>query len=202
MNFTTAQNMTRNGREDRHPIEDEYNFHDASFRRHFQLHYGDGSHDYETVFAPAYRYGYELSNENPNRSWEQVENEAQQHWASKHASRWEEVAEAVRYGWNEERNPDKLRVHYHGQFDDYQPAFRRHYADTLPGTGMTFERFEPVYRYGYTLAIDPDYRSRLWSDVEPEVRTMWENEYRDQYQWEDYRRGVSHAWHEVRTRSS
>lgn len=95
----------------KHTIKDAYNFHDASFRRHYQLHYADRGHDYEEFYAPAYRFGYQLSAENSDAAWEQVAQTAEAHWTSMHASSWGDVADAVRYGWVEERNPDKLRVH-------------------------------------------------------------------------------------------
>jgi hypothetical protein len=106
--YTGAKQESTQG--DRHPIDDDYNIHDASFRRHFQLNYGDERLDYESVYAPAYRYGFELSGENPNETWEEMEPEAQRHWAEEHSVSWATVADAVRYGWDEERNPDKHRV--------------------------------------------------------------------------------------------
>lgn len=183
---------------ERHPIDDDYNFHDASFRRHYQLNYADNGRDYEEFYAPAYRFGYELSGHNANANWSQVSQAAQSQWDSKHTQAWDDVAEAVHYGWTEERNPDRLRVQHHGQFEDYQPAFEKHFADVLQGSDGTFAQYKPVYNEGYKMAVDPAYRTHLWANMEPDVRAAWEKEYQHRFQWEDYRTAVRHAWQEVR----
>jgi hypothetical protein len=181
-----------------YPIQDDFNFHDASFRRHFQLNYSSRPHQYETFYAPAYRYGYLLSTENPNVAWKEIEAQAQDHWAAQHPVSWQDVVDAVRYGWTEKRQPSTLQVRHPGQFEDYEPAFRQHLANSLLGFGASFENYEPVYRYGYTLAIDPANRTYFWSDMEPQVRAMWEQDYQDRFLWEDFRDVVRHAWQEVR----
>lgn len=185
---------------DQHPIEDRYNTHDASFRRHYQLNYhDDNAHDYETFYAPAYRFGYELAEESAAAEWTDVEAEAQRHWAAHHASPWYEVADAVHYGWMEQRNPEALRVHHDDDFETHRAGFERHYLEMGADSGSLFEHYEPAYRYGYTLAIDPNYPTREWADVEPEVRRYYETEYTDgQLPWERYRDAAHHAWHRAR----
>jgi hypothetical protein len=181
-----------------YPIQDDFNLHDASFRRHFQLNYSSGLHQYETFYAPAYRYGYLLSAENPERIWKEIETQAREHWPAQHPGSWQDVVDAVRYGWTEEHQPGMLQVRHPGQFKDYEPAFRQHLADSLLGFGASFEDYEPIYQYGYALAIDPANRTCFWSDMEPEVRVMWEQDYQDQFLWEDFRDVVRRAWQEVR----
>lgn len=95
-----------------HPIEDELNMHDASFRRHYQLNYSDQQLEYESFYAPAYRYGYQLSETHPNDTWQQVESQAERQWSANHSIDWNQIAEAVKYGWKEERNPDEVRVNH------------------------------------------------------------------------------------------
>jgi hypothetical protein len=199
-NTTVATDTTeRNGRGDeRHPIEDRYNFHDASFRRHYQLNYHDGPHAYE-YYAPAYRFGYELAEESAGSDWEAAQPEAQRHWQSNHDTAWDEMREAIHYGWREQRNPDALRVHHHGDYSDFRKSFETHYAEAAATSGAPFEHYEPAYRYGYELAIDPAYNSHLWAEVEPQVREYYETEYADgRLPWEHYRDAVSHAWYGVR----
>lgn len=99
------------GESDRHAIEDKYNFHEASFRRHYQLNYDESGHEFD-YYAPAYRFGYELAEENPHAEWQAVSGNAQRHWEAAHTTGWAEMAEAVRYGWKEERDPESLRVHH------------------------------------------------------------------------------------------
>ena len=184
---------------DGHKIDDRYNFHDASFRRHYQLNYSDGAHDYESYYAPAYRFGYELAEEHEGADWASVKNEAQHHWQMKHGSAWQNVATAVHYGWREQRDPDALRVQHHGEYADYRKSFMAHYADAHGEGGGSFEQYEPAYQRGYDLAIDPAYRTHLWTEMEPELRQYYEEEYADgSVSWEHYRSAAQYAWHDVR----
>ena len=93
--------------------DDEFNTHDASFRRHYQLNYADDPRSYGSFYSDAYRFGYDLGVHKPDLSWEQVESFARNEWTANHAASWTEIAEAVRYGWTEERDPDKLQVHHY-----------------------------------------------------------------------------------------
>jgi hypothetical protein len=214
---TTSGNgaTTKRTNGDQHQIEDRYNSHDASFRRHYQLTYHDKPLDssrdnpritprtYEEFYAPAYRYGFELAEESPTADWKDVEAEAQRHWQSNHTGAWEEVVDAVHYGWKEQRNPEALRVHHYGEFDEYHKGFQRHYLDAMANSGSPFEHYEPAYRYGYDLAIAPGYGTYLWPEIEPEVRQYYETEYADGHlPWEHYRNAVRHAWQSVRSTKS
>lgn len=96
-----------------HPIDDRYNFHDSSFRRHYQLNYGETGQPFE-FYAPAYRFGYSLADENPGLEWEEMVDQAARHWQTRHDGSWHEMADAVHYGWREQRDPEELRVHHHG----------------------------------------------------------------------------------------
>lgn len=189
-----------NGRSntDSHEIKDDYNFHDASFRRHYQLNYVDGGRDYEEFYAPAYRFGYELAQQHGGDTWEAVQEEAQSHWQAHHPSAWPDIAEAVHYGWREQREPQELRVDHHGSYGDMRPSFEKHYANTFTGADATFGHYSPAYEYGYTLAVDPDHRTRLWDDLEPTVREYWREEYDEHLPWEHYRDAARHAWYTAR----
>ena len=184
---------------DVHPIPDRYNTHDASFRRHYQLNYHDNAHPYAEFYAPAYRFGFQLAEDNASVAWEVIKAEAERHWQTQHSSAWSEVAEAVHYGWLEQRNPDALRVHHYGEFNEYRPGFLQHHQSELNGAGLSFEQYEPAYLYGYTLATDLAYNTYEWTEVEPEVRKYYETEYTEaQVPWEHYRDAAHHAWHGVR----
>ena len=100
----------QNGMEHEHPIDDELNVHDASFRRHYQLNYADEPLDYETYFAPAYRFGYQWTAQSRGAEWDAVEEQAHAEWVANHPISCETVAEAVQYGWQEERDPSEHRV--------------------------------------------------------------------------------------------
>lgn len=186
--------------EDEHSIQDRYNFHDASFRRHYQLNYSDGTHEYEEYYAAAYRFGYQLAKEYPGAEWSAIASDAQHHWQLKHDSAWENVINAVQYGWKEQRDPDALRVNHVGEYEDYQKGFLAHYAAEIDAGGNSnFDHYEPAYRRGYELAVDPAYRTHLWSEMEPELRQYYEEEYaNDSVTWDHYRSAAQYAWHDVR----
>ncbi len=192
---------------DEHAIEDRYNFHDASFRRHYQLHYHDLQHDgenstgrnYESFYAPAYRFGYELAEEHSGAEWSAVESQAQQHWQSKHNSAWSDVQEAIRYGWQEQRNPESLRVHHAEPSDLNRKNFQQHYNEAMQESGLAFEHLEPAYHYGYAVATDSTYGTHEWAAVEPGIRKYYESEYAEgEVPWEHYRDAVYHSWYTTR----
>ncbi len=198
---------------DGHPIDDKYNFHEASFRRHYQLRYNeafnaddregrprqaDDTRGFE-FYEPAYRFGYELAAESPGIAWNAVEAEAQRHWRANHTGDWREVEEAIRYGWQEQRDPESLRVHHNDEYSALRTGFQAHHAEALSDSGFPFDDYEPAYRRGYDMAIDPVYRTHLWADVEPEVRKYYESEYAEgQMPWEHYHDAAYHAWRQVR----
>jgi len=192
--------VTANGNGEQHPIDDRYNTHDASFRRHYQLNYHDNSHPYEEFYAPAYRFGFELGEESGSAAWDDVKTAAEHHWQTNHPSAWAEVADAAHYGWLEQRNPEALRVHHDEGYATYRHDFQRHYQDLTDQGELAFEHYEPAYQYGYGLAVDPAYHGYEWTEMEPEVRKYYETEYADaQLPWERYRDAVQHAWQGVRT---
>jgi len=54
-----------------------------------------------------------------------------------------------------------------------------------------------VYRYAYALAMDERYRGKAWSEVEPEVRRYWENEYERLGAWGEFKESVRQARREL-----
>jgi len=54
-------------------------------------------------------------------------------------------------------------------YETYEPDFRTHYQTVYSSLG-DYNRFQPAYRYGYTLASDKRYQGRDWSEIEPEAR--------------------------------
>jgi len=80
-------------------------------------------------------------------------------------------------------------------FDTYDPDFRSNYKTVYSGRG-NYERYQPAYQYGYTLATDSRYQGRNWSEIEPEVRKVWNTQ--NQNTWEDFKDAVRYAWDKVR----
>jgi uncharacterized protein (TIGR02271 family) len=85
-----------------------------------------------------------------------------------------------------------------GGFDRYNDRFRTHYTTNFAnrGSGYTYERYQPAYQYGYTLANDPRYTGREWADIEMDARRDWET--RGHGAWEEFKDAVRGAWNEVR----
>lgn len=88
-----------------------------------------------------------------------------------------------------------------GNFDadgyaHFQNGFRRHFAATPAFANYDYERYEPAYRYGYTLATDDRYRDSDWETLEPTARRRWEADYDGP--WDDFKDAVRHAWNEVK----
>jgi uncharacterized protein (TIGR02271 family) len=80
-------------------------------------------------------------------------------------------------------------------FETFDPDFRTHYKTSYSSLG-SYDRFQPAYRYGYTLATDDRYKGRNWSDVEPEARKAWNSQ--NQNTWEDFKDAVQYSWDKVR----
>lgn len=81
-------------------------------------------------------------------------------------------------------------------YEVYDPDFRTHYKTTYSSMGSNFDRYQPAYRYGYTLATDDRYRGRNWTDIEPEIHRAWNNQ--NQGTWEDFKDAVRYSWDKVR----
>jgi len=79
-------------------------------------------------------------------------------------------------------------------YDVYDPDFRTHYKTVFSGKG-NYDRYQPAYRYGYTLATDDRYRGRSWSEVEAEARKSWNS--KNQNSWEDFKDAVQYSWDKV-----
>jgi len=80
-------------------------------------------------------------------------------------------------------------------FDAYEPDFRTNYQNVYSSIG-NYDRFQPAYRYGYTLATDKRYQGRSWGDVEPEARKAWNSQ--NNNSWEDFKDAVQYSWDRVR----
>jgi len=81
-------------------------------------------------------------------------------------------------------------------FDTFDTDFRNHYRTTYGTTGHDYFYYLPAYRYGYTLATDPIYTGREWSDIEMDARRRW-LEFNDS-PWEDFKDTVRYSWNRVK----
>jgi uncharacterized protein (TIGR02271 family) len=81
-------------------------------------------------------------------------------------------------------------------YDVYDPDFRNYWQTTYSRSGGNYERYQPAFRYGYTLATDDRYRGRQWRDIEPEVHRSWEAQ--NQGTWEEFKDSIQYSWDKVR----
>jgi len=92
-----------------------------------------------------------------------------------------------------------VRVYGHtagNAFDDFANEFLADYEARYATQGGSYDDFDPAYRYGHALALDPRYEGRSWADIETDARFEWERRY-PQSDWERYKSAVQHAWEQV-----
>lgn len=77
-------------------------------------------------------------------------------------------------------------------FRRHDSDYRTHFQNTGAPMGYTYDQFQPVYRYGYSLANDPQYRGWEWDRIEPEARRRWEE--RNPGTWERFKDSVRYTW--------
>ncbi|MGI6207818.1 MAG: DUF2382 domain-containing protein [Anaerolineae bacterium] len=74
----------------------------SDLQRHYTQNLSRSGRSFED-FLPIYQYGYDLATDPRyrHRDWAQIEAEASQEWARKHAGMgtWDEIKDAVREGW-------------------------------------------------------------------------------------------------------
>jgi uncharacterized protein (TIGR02271 family) len=105
--------------------------------------------------------------------------------------RVEEVRDRVRHTEIDvERAPDVTERAGAAQADDTD--YRRHWTETSRTPGLSYEQFDPAYRFGHELARD----GRDWAAVEPEARRRWEE--RNPGTWERFVGSIRYAWERAR----
>lgn len=81
------------------------------------------------------------------------------------------------------------------EYSYYEPRFRTNYNINYVSSGYDYTTFDPAYRYGYTLATDPQYRDYDWDRLEPEAQRYWDKNYPGT--WERVRNAIRDSWHEI-----
>lgn len=134
-----------------------------------------------------------------DRTYE-VREKAEQIVADKQARVVEEVVVGKQVETHTETVQDNLRrtrvdVEEVGT-NDYDAHYRTHFNQFYANRGMKYERYQPAYRYGTSLANDPRYQGRNWNLIEGDIRRDWEG--RNQGAWEDFKDAIRHGWNEVK----
>ena len=177
--------------------DDDYDTFDARFREHYNTSYANSGYDYDTAYAPAYRFGYDLAYDVDygDRGWTEIEPEARRYWESSYEGAWEQFKNAIRHAWEETK--EAIGLEADEDFKTYDPRFREHYTTNLGNSGHSYDYYIPAYRYGYDLAYASDYDDdRAWDEIEPEARSYWESNYEGP--WDQFKAAVRHAWEETK----
>ncbi len=77
-------------------------------------------------------------------------------------------------------------------YDAWANDFRNNFNTTYANRGMTYEQYEPAYRYGYDLAEDRRYSGQDWTTIEPQIQRDWET--RQPGTWSNVRGAIRYAW--------
>jgi len=78
-------------------------------------------------------------------------------------------------------------------FSAYEADFRGDFTSRYGSSGVTYEQYQPAYRFGYELAGDARYAGRDWASIEPEVRRDWEARHAGS-PWERFKDSARFAW--------
>jgi uncharacterized protein (TIGR02271 family) len=79
---------------------------------------------------------------------------------------------------------------------DFRSDFDRRYAST----GASYDTYEPGYQYGYTMASDPRYQGRSYDEVEPDLRSGYENRHPGGT-WEKIKDSVRYGWEKTKNKA-
>jgi uncharacterized protein (TIGR02271 family) len=76
---------------------------------------------------------------------------------------------------------------------DYSADYRAHYQKNFADSGGTYDDYSPAYAYGGSMAADPRYKGRNYSDVESSLRTSYEERY-GRGMWDRFKDAVRYGW--------
>ena len=85
-------------------------------------------------------------------------------------------------------------------YQQYEPAFRKHYETNYAKSGSPYDRYAPAYQYGNKLANDPRYVNGDWASLESSASSDWSKQGRGS--WEEMKGAVRHGWDQNYRRSA
>ncbi len=80
-----------------------------------------------------------------------------------------------------------------GSYDD---DFRKDFQTRYGASGGSYDTYSPAYQYGYTMASDPRYKGKNFSDVESSLRTEYSSKYPNST-WEKMKDSIQYGWNKV-----
>ncbi len=83
-----------------------------------------------------------------------------------------------------------------GDWAHYDAMFNHDYMTRFGGGEYGYDYYQPAYRYGFDLAMNPRYSGYTWVQLEPEVRQDYERRGL-RGAWDDVKDAVRYAWETV-----
>ncbi|WP_363797392.1 glycine zipper domain-containing protein [Lysobacter firmicutimachus] len=171
---------------------------EAEYWREEHTHrpYYNQQYDYDSDYAPAYRYGGEARYRYGDRAWDATtETELERGWSNardKSRLDWAMARPAVRDAWD--RADRSYRVY---DATDRYHAARFDQADYRDPQANYEDDYRPAYRYG-TMARH-QYGDRAWDDrLESDLGRGWDRvKGQSRLGWEKAKAAVRDAWHSV-----
>jgi len=80
-------------------------------------------------------------------------------------------------------------------FESFDSDFRKDYETNYARLGGDYNRYAPLYRYGYNLATAKQFAGKDWNGIETEARGAWEEH--NPGTWEQVKAAVRHGWDRV-----
>ena len=98
---------------------------------------------------------------------------------------------------------EEARVGREGDVDvrgwnEAMPTYRQRWQQQYGSSGGRWEDYEPGYRYGYEMRSRPEYRGHSFSEVEPRMRSDWEQRYPNT-PWDRARDSIRETWDDTTT---
>ncbi len=78
-----------------------FDFYSMDFRNHYENTFGSRGYSFDQ-YVPAYRYGYDLANNEQYRimDWNALEPDARRFWEERHPGTWDEFRDAIYHAWS------------------------------------------------------------------------------------------------------
>lgn len=82
------------------------------------------------------------------------------------------------------------------RWDDVWTRYEMLFGQRYGATDVTWEAYQPLYRWAWQTANQPKYRGRAWAEVEPDVQRAFMARHPD-VPWERVEGGLGDVWEDV-----
>ncbi|ADV28533.1 hypothetical protein Psesu_2705 [Pseudoxanthomonas suwonensis 11-1] len=154
--------------------------------------YTDANFDYDSDYAPAYRYGLEVREQSGSRRWDDhLEAEVRGGWeTSRGTSRltWEQARDAVKDAFDRSDRTYRAYEAADGYYADQYEAADYYLTD------YDYTDYRPAYRYG--TRARSNLHGRVWdAELERELEHGWDTARgTSRLEWNEARDAVRDAW--------